>query len=257
MDAVEEKRDNVTFHPTIIGDFSTREMMMEFNTWQPNKSMTYDMIKHILPCSKFIVLIRDPVDRLYSDFIYFLKWKPELISAKAFHKHVTRSIEWWKNCTNKLSIKQCLYGNPAQTGVEPLFQGNIYNCWLPDRICPNFRIGFYSYIIQDWMEHFPVESFLILSMENFSKSPVQVLKNKVLPFLGLPAMDENLEKMVKDMDREFPHDFGPRGDVRKAFEEQNIVTPMLPETRDALEELYRDSNSKLLQLQKTEGLAEV
>ena len=222
--------------------------MMEFYTLQPNKSMAYDFIKHLLPCSKFIVLIRDPVERLYSDFIYFLKRRPKYISAERFQEHVNASIEWWKNCTRQLSIKQCLYGNPKLPGLKPLFQGDIYECWLPNRICPNFRIGFYSYILKDWMEHFPKESFLVLSMEHFSADAVGILENQVLPFLGLPAMKDTLVQTIQNKTRSYPFDHGPSGDVRKAFEEKNIVKPMLPQTRQALQELYRDSNLKLKQL---------
>ena len=221
---------------------------MELHTWQANKAMTYDVIRHVLPCSKFIVLIRDPVERLYSDFIYFLKRQPELITAEMFHEHVTASFEWWKNCTEKFNIKQCLYGNPQLPGLKPLFQGDIYQCWLPNRICPNFRIGFYSYILQDWMKHFPKESFLILAMEHFSVNPVDIIQNHVLPFLGLPAMDQKLVKIIQNMARSYPFDQGPSGDVRKAFEERNIVKRMFPQTRQALEELYRDSNIKLAYL---------
>ena len=56
-------------------------------------------IHHIYAEAKFIVIMRNPVDRTFSDFKYHTRNR---LGADYFHKAVVKGIQWWKHCVASL-----------------------------------------------------------------------------------------------------------------------------------------------------------
>lgn len=80
-------------------------------------------IKHVIPNAKNIIMVRDPIDKLESDFYYFVHGE-EKLNPDYFHRLVVNGIEWWENCTGTLTEERCAYGyNYTGTGVADLGKG--------------------------------------------------------------------------------------------------------------------------------------
>ena len=237
-------QNSLGYHPVLIGDFSTRELFNERVAWEMAKPMNADFFRYVMPCVKFVVLMRNPVERLYSDYIYFLKREPKYISPNHFHKRVMQSIRWWRECISKFPVQKCLFGSPKE--MNPVHTGLCFDCWQGNKICPNIRIGLYYSIIQEWLKVFPRESFLFLRTEDYNDNELAVLNDQVFPFLGILPLGDESARDVANMERQFP---AKNEDVREKFQ----VEPMHKETKKALTEFYRSENEKLAKFMKDDN----
>lgn len=103
----------------------------------------YRIKKHI-PKAKFIVLLRNPVDRLYSNFQHYFKWVPN----------------WSKQYDS--------------------FESYLNTC--NDRDYFMVDKGIYMHSLLKWFKLFPKEQFLVESTENLNSNPQKVF-SKILNFL--------------------------------------------------------------------------
>ena len=228
------------------GDFSTRELLQERQAYTAGAN-TWDLIQHVNPRMRFIVAMRDPVERLYSDFVYFSTvGDSKRITAKYFHEQVERQVDWWHTCVQRHDERRCLYGGDVE-GMKPLrVQHNT--CWLEtftdedDAVCAAFRVGLYYYYIRDWLDTFPRDQFLFISTERYSESAINVINSEVLMFLDLEPFYGEQEDVVKNMPKQFPL----KEDAKRRLRQRNFMSnKMLPETRSLLQEFYRPSNQLL------------
>ena len=60
--------------------------------------LTPEKIAHVLPNPKIIMILREPVARLWSDYRFFAKYRKHNVTADDFHNVVTNAINWWKKC---------------------------------------------------------------------------------------------------------------------------------------------------------------
>ena len=228
-----------SYHPLLIGDFSTRELFNERLAWQEDRPMTAQLVRHVMPCAKFIVMMRNPTERLFSDYVYFMKKTPAAISAQHFHRRVTESIDWWNQCRARFPLQKCLFGSPPE--LPPVFTGRNAECWQSDVVCPYIRIGLYYHILVEWLKVFPRESFLFIRTEDYKENELEILNNIVFPFLAIPAFSEDESQLVSNMERQFPSKHGDFKEALKGVE-------MLPKTRAIIQEFYREPNEKLAEL---------
>jgi len=132
------------------------------------KFMTYDVtpfyiynekapkrIQKILPNSKLIVILRNPIDRSYSN--YFLGNKD-----KSFEE----VIENEKKILNKINKS-----NPDE------YYNFVHTSMLSR--------GFYAEQLENWYKVFPKNQILIIQSEEFIKNPNKVM-NDIFDFLDLP-----------------------------------------------------------------------
>ncbi|MEO1050649.1 MAG: sulfotransferase domain-containing protein [Bacteroidota bacterium] len=124
-------------------------------------------ISEKLPNSKIIIVLRNPVDRAYSDFNYGVKLGFHK-SYKGFRDRINKELEWLNDNISEFQIekdhseligKNCAYLAPG-----------LYNIW-----------------IKYWMNNFKNRLF-ILTSEEFFGSTEQVL-NRIFEFLNLPKHD--------------------------------------------------------------------
>ena len=198
-------------------------------------------IQHLLPHTKFVVLMRDPVERLYSDYLYFstlhFKKNPKLkktVSAEHFHLKVLQFVDWWRACLLRNEMQVCLHGSPLRE--RPLSISH-QSCWQTELPCASPRIGLYIYFLKEFLEVFSRSAFLFIRTEEYSNNEVDVINAQILPFLELPPLTSETSASVANKSRSRAPKYSPR--------EKASYSDMLPETREVLKEFYAQSNKEL------------
>jgi hypothetical protein len=122
---------------------------------------------------KIIVILRNPVDRAYSQYHLNLREKAE---TRSFEDAMEENM----NELNKESHERY--------EIKPKFsaEGNNY-----------LKKGLYAQQLRHWLNIFPMESMLILSTEEF-ESNQQAIYNNIFKFLNISQFEvKNIEKMEK------------------------------------------------------------
>ena len=119
-------------------------------------------IKQTTPNAKFIILLRNPIDRAFSQHNMNVKNDYEINNFNDALKEEPRRI------SNR---------------IEKMTNDITYYSWNYD-LYAYLEHGLYVDKIKRWMEVFPKEQFLIIQSEEFFKNPSKTY-NDVLKFLGL------------------------------------------------------------------------
>ena len=122
-------------------------------------------IKQVTPHAKFIILLRNPIERSYSHYKMISRRHAESLPFEKVIQEEDRIISLYQKMID-----------------DPSYYSDIY-----------FRHGYlhrgiYVDKIKHWMEVFPKEQFLIIQSEEFFREPSKIY-NQVLDFLGV----ENFE----------------------------------------------------------------
>ena len=120
-------------------------------------------IKRITPNSKFIVLLRNPIDRSYSHYNMRYESKKEKLS---FEQAIKIEKERTKDEFEKMLIDESYYSKDY-----------FHHSYLERSI--------YVDKLKRWMNVFSKDQFLILKSEDFFEDPNNIY-NKVIDFLDLP-----------------------------------------------------------------------
>ena len=200
-------------------------------------------IQTILPNSKLIVLMRNPTDRLYSEYNSRI-WTHTNQSSSDFHFQCKKAIKWWLACTEILGLSErhCAFGSyyprvlknvksiinagteiSKPIGIEEPLEGQV-PVIENNQISIRLRIGLYVIYIKEWLSLFPRSSFLFLKYKTFMSDPLGTLQDKVYPFLDLPFVKKPTSPKQTSASR---------------------YAPMLPETREMLDEFYQPYNIQL------------
>ena len=135
---------------------------------------TLQRIKSFIPNAKFIVLLRNPIDRAFSHYKMNLRNEYEYLSFEDAIKNEQQRI---KGRHEKMSKNENYYS----------WDYDIYGY---------LEHGIYVNKLKTWMEVFPKEQFLIIQSEDFMENPSEVYK-KSLKFLKLPSWNLNEYKQFK------------------------------------------------------------
>jgi hypothetical protein len=169
-------------------------------------------VAQIMPKAKLIVLLRNPVERAYSQY-------------------------WLESQENEsLPFEDAIAQEEERIGAER-------EKLLKDERYQSYNYRHYSYLARGvyidqllaWMEVFPREQFLILKSEDLFEHPASVLQ-QTLAFLNRPAQ----LSMYQEKDFKRYREPTPEG-YRKAAK----PTQMKPETRQFLIDYYRPHNARL------------
>ena len=195
--------------------------------------MVPELVRKLTPKAKFVLMIRDPADRLYSDFVYFSyrtlyqkdpKTKKYQYNAKGFHLAVEQSIGEMTKCIREHSAIACAWNQARYHTIVQI------------------QLGMYSEFFEVWMKYFPREQFLVIKQENLSKEPRQSF-DSVTEFVGISKLT----------DRQL---FGKDGQqVKQSNIRAGRKQTMLPQTRKLLYEFYAPYNKKLADLMGDPSLA--
>ncbi|XP_076468966.1 carbohydrate sulfotransferase 15-like [Babylonia areolata] len=175
------------------------------NCTEPRVILAHHLF-HLNPRLKIVMIIRHPVDRLYSRYLFDFgklgrNYPP---SPEEFHDFVVQCLHHYKLCFQRWSIRHCLYN---RTLWESLPNENVY-----------------PVLMEDWLRVVPRDQFLFIRYEDYRQDMGRELR-KVFHFLGLdPLSDKQLWKTTSAKIRN-------QGKWKR--------WPMLPETRQILQEFYQ------------------
>lgn len=182
--------------PRTIWDSSYEmdKLLQKENRSQIETHFLVDKLHHLIPKAKLLVIMRNPVDRLWSDFQFF-GGKFAKFNALGFHKLIVESIKWWKQCTSQFKELYCVYGYqfPCNNITVPGFskrRGLLTKgaCWQ-DLAADRLRISLYTIFIEHWLQKFSVSQFLFIKFEEYIRDPVSYLDENVLPFIEVGKLD--------------------------------------------------------------------
>ncbi|GLD64019.1 carbohydrate sulfotransferase 15-like protein [Lates japonicus] len=175
--------------------------------------LAQDFIHTVQPGAKIIIMLRDPVERLYSDYLYF---KMANKSAEDFHLKVIESVQLFQSCLSERSLRSC-----------------VYNTSLSNAMPVRLNLGMYIVFLLDWLTVFHREQILVLRLEDYAAN-LKVTIKKVFDFLSVGPLSKQAEAALTKR---------PMSNTRRAADRN--LGPMLPATRDLLREFHQPFNHKL------------
>ncbi|XP_036402642.1 carbohydrate sulfotransferase 15-like [Megalops cyprinoides] len=172
-----------------------------------------DFVHAVQPDAKFIVMLRDPVERLYSDYLYFSIANK---SAEDFHERVSESLQLFEGCLAEFSMRSC-----------------VYNTTLNNAMPVRLQVGLYIVYILDWLTVFKRDQILVLRLEDHATNRKYTM-HKVFDFLSLGPLTEQKEAEITR---------SPASNTRRPADKS--LGPMLPITKEILRDFYSPFNQKL------------
>nr|XP_039250980.1 heparan sulfate glucosamine 3-O-sulfotransferase 5-like [Styela clava] len=137
---------------------------------------TSERIHRTIPDAKIILLLCDPVNRTYSDFLQH-KNIGDINEAANFDTFVGREIEkLYENFEKYATFHEKVFENYVLSGEANFQLSHIVSS------------GMYYYYVKYWLKTWKLnENFLILNGETFLRTPWKTL-DKVQQFLGIPKI---------------------------------------------------------------------
>ena len=204
----------------------------KFSVDQKDYCVVPAVVSRILPNAKFIVFLRNPATRLYSNFVYSCsnrhgssvsQWPAHIREnlEVVFHRKINELIQQFNDCMRGASLFECV----GLKGKKEL-QRNMSDCRF---YLQRLTIGMYAVHIKKWLQFYPMENFLFVRTEDMSKQSYAIISN-VTDFLGISH--GGIEKM---------------SDVLLQHENSRPtgVLPMSSRTRLLLETFYQPYNKEL------------
>lgn len=244
-----------SYHPKVTFDASPDTFLHNYavkklgfqnvDDFTSNPKLTPFQIHRLTPKAKIVLIVRDPIDRLYSSYSYFPLTKGQVKesthnssvdpkfklsvqsfngkSPEDFHDKVKAALQWFENCTRTFpQSHHCAFWNAAETEVD-----NFVN---------HMQMGFYGPILLTWLKVFPIENFKVIRLEDYSKDKITEL-NKVFKFLGLSSASGDYRRQIVKM-----------AEVGNVGKRQLNHGPMMQETRELLSSFYQPVNKILSQI---------
>ena len=186
------------------------------NTSDPSILIAH-MIHRQIPQAKCVVILRNPVKRFYSDYLYFHKNQQK--SPEKFHEIAKDLVKRFNECLQNplLTEMHCVYAK-----TEDLSR---------------MRIGLYYFHLRTWLTAFPADQLMVVRLEDYSQNTATVLQD-IFAFLG-----------VKQIPREEIEDFIQRSKSKNTNKKSYIKHgEMLDKTKTMLTDFYRPYNERLAEL---------
>lgn len=171
-----------------------------------------DLIRDVTPQAKVLVVLRNPVDRLYSDFLYFRQGR----NAAMFHEAVVTEVGRLNTCLETNTLRTCCYGRDNDPEIR-------------------LNLGLYYCYVKEW---YNVLDLHVVTLEEYSKQPLPVLL-RLYSWLELaePNVAE-LEQYIKSSKRRNTNE-APEGmskETRVMLEEfyrpyNKLLATLLDDTR--------------------------
>lgn len=190
--------------------------------------LTPELVHAVTPGVRFILMLRDPAERLFSDYIYFSyrsqygkrkETKQFTYDPEGFHLAVIQSLQVMEKCLAEHTTRDCAWLQreyPTRTQIQ---------------------LGMYSEYLETWLAFFPREQFHVLSQESIRHHPRESF-DSVTNFLGIEPMSDKAL-------------FGDgKGGEMKQSNAMKHKSKMLTKTRELLNEFYAPFNTKLAEMLK-------
>ena len=179
-----------TGHVTLDGSQSTLWDSSFYSNHQ-DYCATPAIISRVLPDAKFIVVMRNPIARLYSHFFqgctrsnskgigHNVSAWPKVVQenpAAHFHNVLVSDLEYFNGCLRERSLFECV--------SENRFRGD--EC---GGVGYRITVSIYYIHLLKWLQFYPKEHFLFLRMEDMSINP-QEFMNNITDFLEITPVSE-------------------------------------------------------------------
>ncbi|XP_067951460.1 uncharacterized protein [Watersipora subatra] len=189
--------------------------------------LTYSM----LDSSRYIITMREPADRMISQFFFEHKKKRatypykdyslEELGNSFFHRIISQSVESLTKCLPKYGTTVCIL-NKEQTSVPHL---HPYASRIMSDSC-------YSVLLKELLKFIPKEKIYFSKMEDYAKDKEEHMK-RIFRFVGVPVIER---KKVNS------------NDLSKVANSGYKVKPVLPETKELLKMFYEPFNVELAEM---------
>lgn len=232
--AMESRPEMFTIDASASTVFATSQLYAELDK---DVCVVPAMISNALPNAKFLIIMRNPIDRLWSDFWYFCsrsEWKsnnfkitvPDNILPKAsemFHNLTVLAIQEYLNCVNNdYSQFYCatLVGSISGEAAG----------------CKKVRLGLSMYYIHvlRWFSVIPRHQILLIRLEDLIANVTESM-NKVWSFLNVPSVSTVLKSKQN-------------GNNWITSSKYSAHFTMLEKTRSILKNFFHPYNFKLAEL---------
>ncbi|XP_033754792.1 carbohydrate sulfotransferase 15-like [Pecten maximus] len=199
--------------PMDFWDFSGWPQIPQNRNQTIPKILTPHLIKHVNPNVKLILVLRDPTERLYSDYLFL---KSGVQTPEAFDKAVLQSLIYFRNCTRRHNVRKCLFDRELHTSVRT-----------------RIHVSIYSVFLKEWLKVFPRKQILIIRSEDYSYNISSYLK-RIFHFLGVVELSERDITIISKRARAYE-----TGKKKK-------IGPMLNSTRVRLDNFFQPFNKELV-----------
>ncbi|XP_051771552.1 carbohydrate sulfotransferase 15-like [Ctenopharyngodon idella] len=176
-------------------------------------SLVQDFIHVLQPDARLIAILRDPVERLYSDYLYFGTSNK---SALDFHQKVCESLRLFDACLRDAGLRACVYSSALYVAMSVRLQ-----------------VGLYVVFILDWLSVFSRDQLLVLRLEDHAANVTRSM-SRIFHFLQLGPVSEQTERLISKR---------PASNTRHLSDRD--LGPMEPLTRELLRMFYAPFNQKL------------
>ncbi|CAL1528588.1 unnamed protein product [Lymnaea stagnalis] len=183
--------------------------------------LTSDLLAKVNPKAKIMMLMREPVSRAFSDYLYFQRRMNKEQSLDQFHNWTVNFITKFESCRRHNSLRYCTY-------VDVRFRTGVF-----DRA--RLELGLYHVHITEWFKRFPRDQFLFLRSETYSSDPVSTLR-RVYDFLGVAQLSQEAMDAITNTTR-----------INQTSRKKDLGN-MWPETKTLLTKFYSEHIQKLSQL---------
>lgn len=195
------------------------------------------MISNVLPNAKFLIIMRNPIDRLWSDFWYFCsrsEWRSKNYRITVPDNILPKASEMFHNLT-VLTIREyldCVNNNHSQFYCATLV-GSVSG---EAAGCKKVRLGLSMYYIHvlRWFSVIPRHQILLIRLEDLIANVTESM-NKVWSFLNVPSISMVLKSKQNN------NNWITKGKYIAHF-------TMLEKTRSILKDFFHPYNLKLAEL---------
>ena len=202
----------------------------------------------MIPNPQFVVILRDPIEYLYSNFWFRCSskvYKSYRLTRDqirrgpiAFHAMIMKRLKRFRTCLQQYSVVE-------RCALEQSLFNDQNDDYFPCGQAPLGAAVYYVHIIK-WLSLFPRESFFFVTSEKFFQSPFAVA-NKVWNFLGVSRLpDVNHTALIERLKR------GENNQIQFDYR-RDPELQMLPRTRVILKKFFRPFNNKLSSVLSSSG----
>lgn len=187
--------------PTDMWDFRGWDRLPQNRHLRHPAVLTPHLMQHLYRDPKFIVIVREPIERLYTSYLFH----EHGYTAQQFHSAVINGIHIMDRCLAAAQTRLECFVNITINDVLPLFLP--YSC--------------YAVYFAEWFKVFPRKHFLFIRTENY-KADVNATLHKVFNFLDMrPPSSPELNSMLN-------------ASPAYRTKQRDFAGPMLEETKDLL-----------------------
>ncbi|XP_060085116.1 carbohydrate sulfotransferase 15-like [Ylistrum balloti] len=173
---------------------------------EPNITTPY-LIKYVNPAIKLILILRNPVERLYSHYLHGNYGN----NTDQFHVDVLQTIKELHVCQENRTLRSCLYDRDNKKKFKVPISASLYHVHL-----------------REWLKVFSRKQLLIIRSEDYSANISNTLQ-RVFTFLEVASLSQSELLRVAEIPRQY----------RTAL--RNTAGPMRSETRKILQNFLRES----------------